>query len=202
LLRHPHHSGNHPRLQQSESLFVHWLLGGLEIDEALITLWDAGFDTVSGPGDFLARGEANRARRALGLATRRELASVAYWANALEEADVLGLLVSLGVPRPYEGGSLSKRAIHRLRAEARRRGATQRSALPEPIEVAAPPFTWRRIGHQRDIRFRLSARSSLYTQLWSMTSPQIRIPSYPPGLRVTRSSNQPRVDPKQRARAH
>jgi non-heme chloroperoxidase len=34
----------------------------LELDEALITLWDAGFDQISGPADRLARGEANRAR--------------------------------------------------------------------------------------------------------------------------------------------
>lgn len=132
------------------------LEGNLELDEALITLWDAGFDEISGPADKLARGEANRARRALGLATRRELSSVEYWSKVLSEPDLGVFLASLGVPRPFEGGRLTKRAIHRLRAESRRRGAI----APEPgnVEVmlepqsAYDPLIWRTIGHAREIR--------------------------------------------------
>ena len=128
---------------------------GLELDEALITLWDAGFDDIVGPGDLLGRGDANRARRALGLATRRELASVEYWSKLLAEPNLRELLATLGVPRPFEGASLTKRAIHRLKAEARRRG----EALSEPGPTATlvdviptPPLVWPTIGHRRDIR--------------------------------------------------
>lgn len=133
---------------------------GLDLDEALITLWDAGFSDVNGPGDRLQRGEANRARRCLGLATRRELSSADYWAAVLStDADALfQLLLTLGVPQPFQGGRLTKKAIVRLQAEARSRGKAPTSEeVPEGPYVLQEqhlaPFAWTRVGHERDIRF-------------------------------------------------
>ena len=98
----------------------------IDVDEALIMLWDAGFDSVIGATDAFDRGEANRARRALGLATRRERASAEYWQDSLD-MDAQGfddLLQTLGALRVYEGGKLTKRVQHRLAAIAKQRGVT------------------------------------------------------------------------------
>src|SRR5258705_8546969 len=103
---------------------------GIELDEALIALWDAGFDKLTGAKDLLGRGDANRARRALGLATRRELASPEYWQGQLRVSrpELDALLTDFGVLRPFDGTRLRARAIHRLRSERRRR------AVPVPSE--------------------------------------------------------------------
>lgn len=127
---------------------------GLDNDEALILLWDAGFQYINGPGDFLARGEANRARRALGLATRRELASPSYWARLFGVSDdaLAPLLATLGVVKPFAGGQLTKKAQHRLTGAAKERGL-----LGASLEVAVVPsqetdstLEWVVIGHERD----------------------------------------------------
>lgn len=131
----------------------------VDLDEALINLWDAGFDYVTGPGDLLRKGDVNRARRVLGVATRRELASREYWRGLLDITDqeLTDLLVELGIKRASAEVALSKKAIHRLQAEVRRRGM---ASLPSTIsqeheagpEKPPPPLEWQIIGHERDLR--------------------------------------------------
>lgn len=131
---------------------------GIEMDEALIALWDAGFHKLTGPRDLLSRGDANRARRALGLATRRELASPEYWQSqlSLSRPELDSLLADLGVSRPFDGTRLRARAIHRLRSERRLR------ALPipaeEPVVLTAQaeteqPLIWEIIGHELTLSY-------------------------------------------------
>jgi death-on-curing family protein len=132
---------------------------GLDIDETLLSLWEAGFDDIAGPGDLLARGSANRARRALGLATRRELASAVYWQKQLQLApDAFEqLLTELGILHPYTGGQLTKKAIHRLTAQLRSRGhapQVQQQQIPQVLpDVQYTPFSWTVIGHERICRY-------------------------------------------------
>lgn len=131
---------------------------GLDVDEALITLWDAGFEYVNGPGDLLSKGDVNRARRVLGLATRRELASADYWQSQLGlsgEQFVL-LLQDLGVKKLPVGGRLPKKAIHRLNAELRARGIPSVEIADTARAEAEPeisPLVWEPVGHLRDIRY-------------------------------------------------
>lgn len=97
---------------------------GLDIDEVLVTLWDEGFDDLLGPSDLLQKGDVNRARRVLGVATRRELKSSEYW-RTLFEIDAIALdqlLEELGLTPLKSGPGLPKKALSRLKAEARRRG--------------------------------------------------------------------------------
>lgn len=84
---------------------------GIDVDEALITLWDAGFASVLSPSAEFHRGEANRARRALSLPTRRERASLAHWTELLEvDAAALGdLLQTLGVTRRTKAESSQRK---------------------------------------------------------------------------------------------
>jgi death-on-curing family protein len=130
-----------------------------DVDEALIALWDEGFDYVTGPNDLIRRGDVNRARRLLGLATRRELASPDHWKKLLGQNDeeFTNLLEDLGIRRLPVGGRLPKKAIHRLKTELRERGLspTPEEALDSQprTEPAYPPFKWEIIGHERELQF-------------------------------------------------
>jgi death-on-curing family protein len=130
---------------------------GVEADEALILLWDGGFPNVTGPNDALGKGEANRARRALGLATRRELQASAYWIKRLglsSDSDLNAVLTELGVSRPFEGRRLRAKAIHRLRAEERRRAIPPRppELLRSDGRPSYEPLIWVTVGHEQNIK--------------------------------------------------
>lgn len=130
---------------------------GLDPDEVLIALWEEGFDYPNGPGDLLDRGEANRARRALGLATRRELASPSYWASqlAIPEERLPAFLSENGVQRALDGGRLTKKAIHRLKAIVRSRRRYSSVVDDAPTAEAGsvePPLVWEPVGRVRPVK--------------------------------------------------
>jgi death-on-curing family protein len=126
----------------------------MDLDEALVTLWDAGFSNLTGPADSIPHGQANRARRSLGVATRRELESIVHWQRRLNlTADQLDDLIShLGIKNPFNGGSLRKHAIRRLQSESRLL-ANQPLDGGEAPSAIAPPLKWENVGHLRDLAF-------------------------------------------------
>jgi death-on-curing family protein len=125
---------------------------GIEIDDALIALWDAGFAELLNGNDLIGRGEASRARRALGLATRRELANANYWLKALDVdyAGLAALLEECNVVWPAEGGRLRKRAIHRLQTVLREQMVGLQLAERPPSEQEGSPSVpdWEVVGHE------------------------------------------------------
>lgn len=56
----------------------------VDLDEALISLWDSGIDYVTDPNHQIKWADAKRARRSLCLPTLRELTSIEYWQNTLD----------------------------------------------------------------------------------------------------------------------
>lgn len=134
---------------------------GLEIDEALVTLWDAGFESVLGPQDLIVSGDLNRARRALGLATRRELKRPDYWMALF---DITGgefrqLLENLNIKFSRHAKTLPPKSVSKLRKEARKRGLdpvtgslVTRSEVVDPV-VADEPLEWRSPGHTKILRW-------------------------------------------------
>jgi len=130
----------------------------LDADEVLIALWDAGFNEVLRPKDRLR--DVNRARRALGLATRRELKSIAYWMYVFDlyEAQFRSLLHDLSVPIGEKAQRLPPKAVSRLRAEARKRRIdpiTGKRMAPgvRPEAYGAEVLEWRTVGHERHLRW-------------------------------------------------
>ncbi len=139
----------------------------VDIDEVLLVLWEEGMDYLSRPNSIVRRGDATRAQQLVGLATRRELASPKAWQTlfGLDYDGLTQLMVSLGVPAP-KSKKLQKKVIHRLKAEANRRGLSWSGATHVDISlnakeenrklpVATPPsapLTWTVIGKERDIR--------------------------------------------------
>ena len=140
---------------------------GVDIDEALIVLWDGGIDYVSGAASKMRRQDANRARRLLGLATRRELASRDYWQSLLNlnDDEFNDLLQRLDIPlSKYR--RLTKKAIRKLRATANGQGTswtgssdsfrkehTRDRSSRVPTIAAPPPLVWRTIGQERHINY-------------------------------------------------
>jgi len=128
----------------------------MDLDEVLVTLWDAGFSTLNGPSDPIPKGQANRARRALGVATRREVESIVHWQRRLnltaEQLD--DLIRHLDIKNPFHGGTLRKHAIRRLQAESRLLvDQPQHQELPATQSPDLPPLKWEAIGHQRQLLF-------------------------------------------------
>ena len=133
----------------------------LDTDAALVTLWDAGFDKVLSASDVIRCRDLNRARRALGLGTRRELETPAYWMAIFDvnETDFNALLMGLGVQNKNNSDKLRISTITRLRGEARRRGidpvtGISLTAHNERSKGGAPPSSaWRTPGHERELRW-------------------------------------------------
>ena len=140
---------------------------GIDLDETLISLWDGGLDYVGGPRSVLRRGDTNRARRIVGLATRRELASRSTWQSLfeLDDDEFENLLDTLGIS-VSEHRRFSQKAIKKLRTEAKARElswpgtgvatnkdiARVESNSKRPV-AAASPFRWKVIGQERDIKY-------------------------------------------------
>jgi death-on-curing family protein len=136
---------------------------GLDVDEALVTLWESGFDEILSPEDFVRSGGLNRARRALGLATRREIKDPGYWKDLLnlDEARFSLLLTTLGIKLGDAARRLPRKAVTRLKAEARRVGVDPLTGVGVPQPVREEPLTqrlkapeqWFCPGHKRDLRW-------------------------------------------------
>jgi len=132
----------------------------IDADEALLALWEAGYDEIIAPNHIFRRREVNRARRALGMATRRELKSIAYWMSVLDlyEPELRSLLRKLLVPIGDKAQKLQPKAISRLKAEARKLGINPITGTKSKMDILAkkrepPAFKWRIPGHKRELRW-------------------------------------------------
>ena len=130
----------------------------MDVDETLLRLWDDGFPAATSREYTFPKREASRARRSLGLATRRQLQSKQYWMQTLglsseQELDQF-LEEDLRITRPADGRRLRAKAIHRLQAESGRRAAA-RDRPPSPARAAPPrpyePLEWRLVGREGDV---------------------------------------------------
>lgn len=131
---------------------------GLELDEALVTLWDAGLDSLSRATDMVAVAQLNRARSALGLASTKELNSITYWLNRLDmnETDLRqrlrehGLELTLGARTLPKGGVAVMRRFERQGERIVDIHITPAAKSNHEATTAPPPLSWRIIGRSRD----------------------------------------------------
>lgn len=127
----------------------------VEPEDALLILWDCGFDHLESPQSRLGPRELNRARRCLNIPTRREFKDVRYW-EAVFDVDREGLtamLFDLGIELSPAARTLPKGAVSRLkkRIPESRRAASEADAP----DHASPdlPFEWDLPGHARDLDY-------------------------------------------------
>jgi death-on-curing family protein len=133
----------------------------LDLDETLVSLWDAGFGNLSSPNDVVPQRELQHARRALALPTRRDFASPVYWRSksGLSDADFAALLEEAGIDIRTGSRRLPKGSVKRIaRLVAQRRAAPLVAdvSAQEPQEArhaALAPLEWVSIGHAREMRY-------------------------------------------------
>jgi death-on-curing family protein len=126
----------------------------LDLDEALVTLWDAGFEYIDDIDDRIAPADLAKAQRSLGLATPREIRTLAYWQETLglSSEELRGHLAGLGVLVSREARLLPKGALAKLRRSVFGNTATPiRTKLPSEGSATAEspvdaPFEWRCVG--------------------------------------------------------
>jgi death-on-curing family protein len=178
----------------------------MDIDEALVTLWDNGFDSITGPDDILPSRDAKKARNILGVVTRRELKLARYWCEllAINRDELQQIIGEYGLVLTSQASVVPNGSVSQLMAEARRRGIDpltgKISKIPEPsklpIEVETTesrektpkvihkPFHWEPTGHCRDSLKWLTEKQveSIHFALVKdfSTSPD---PIEPPGVR-------------------
>ena len=130
----------------------------MDVDEVLIILWDAGMEYIKSPTSVIHRGDTNKARRHLGMATRRELASLKAWKVLFKvgQQEFDSILEAYDIPKS-ESRKLSKKDINKLRAEARVRGLSWTGDAQDTVpEIEEPklvaPLAWRVIGRERVVK--------------------------------------------------
>jgi death-on-curing family protein len=135
-------------------------LAGLDSDETLLQLWDAGLDRYKDPDDRIRRQDLDAARHAVGLPSTNDLIDPSYWIQRLDldQGKLDQLLLKLGVPRGKNTRKLPKGAVSKLKLYARKSIDTSPQVVSqkerqarEPLAVEEP-FSWRVVGNPRQLR--------------------------------------------------
>jgi death-on-curing family protein len=163
---------------------------GLDEDEVLIRLWEAGLDQYTALGNRVPRRDRDAAQRALELPTRKELQNPAYWCRVFDTDDsgLRALLQSIGLPMSPSASALPRGAIAKLRAQARSRCDSpdlrpQQHVVVEREPAAESPHEWRVIGHRVDRR--LLTQEEVEAIHWVLVEDFVEEsdPIDPPGVR-------------------
>lgn len=124
---------------------------GLEIDQALVTLWDAGLVQVNGPESVIPKRHLALVERALNLPSRAELQTATYWQDHLQmnRGELESTLRQMGLHLSPSARKVPKNAIRKLRHLL--------PPVPVPAQSAAeaggtePPLVWETIGRECDL---------------------------------------------------
>src|ERR1017187_9503478 len=120
----------------------------LDLDEALIALWDAGLDWIKGPNDRLPSRDVDRARLALGLTIRQRQTRVSWWVEktSLNFEELSSRALALGIDLVPGARKLPKGALKKFIAEFPDAKpdieAVSETVVPKPVE----PFVLEQVG--------------------------------------------------------
>ena len=128
-----------------------------DLDEVLVTLWDAGVEYVEGAASVVRSRDVAQARRALGLTDAREQGTVDYWlrVSGLTRSELRGRLAEVGVTLPERTRRIPKGSLRRLRSMFDERSQLA-STAGSPLLTASKPipeFRWETIGRPGPIEF-------------------------------------------------
>lgn len=133
----------------------------LDLDETLVTLWDAGFDEIDDIDDRVPKNQVANALRVLGLETPRERRTIAYWANrtSLGPDQLRAWLAQRGVVVSPSARVLPKGALARLDKNDR---LDPQHPIPQsrptggvddnPVEPE-PKFQWHIVGSNTECHY-------------------------------------------------
>ena len=94
----------------------------LDLDEALLRLWDIGIDYIDTGVDSIRNRDLPKIRKTLGIPNARRLRSLKYWCGvfALSENELRELLPEFNIKMSEDASRLPKGAIRILRRETQR----------------------------------------------------------------------------------
>lgn len=129
---------------------------GLDLDEALVSLWDAGIEDVLNPDDPVPARLLSIAQRALGISTPRELVSVGFWLDrtGLDRVTFAQRLADVGIELSPNARRLPKNALRRVRSLFPLAGEpTGPERVDSVVGEELPPLRWEQVGSMPPRRF-------------------------------------------------
>lgn len=127
---------------------------GMDLDEAIVTLWDAGIDQVEAGSDPVPAQLVRAARRALGLENAADKFKVDYWvekSGLTREELARRLDDEAGVRLSPTARRIPKNSYRRFRRLFEAETVVEEDTKPAPIRL--PPVEWVQIGSRRPSRF-------------------------------------------------
>lgn len=172
--------------------------GGRDPEEALVTLWDEGFDYINDIDDEIRANDLSRCRRALGVPAPKDKRRLDFWSRhlAMTREELLDYLQDIGVQASPNARNLPKGGLKKLeRAIANDDGKSNILAKSMSLEAqddTSPsmhqeasepkPLNWSPIGRQRDIEYLdVYDLEEIHTRLVK-DAHQSRDPINPPGV--------------------
>ena len=129
---------------------------GVEPDEALVLIWDAGLDAISDADQRLSAAQERSVLRALGSAAVRDMLKITFWMNhwGLSRADTVERLredyniIISGQARTLPPGALRKLR----RAESNLQIGEREHPVPSPVRSESQePLIWNLRGRKKDV---------------------------------------------------
>ncbi len=164
---------------------------GLDAEELLIGVWDAGLERVDDADQPLTAADVARIRKGVGFPTPRQLRRPEYWRRALDldDGELREILTDGGLDWRPSAKTLPEGSIRLLKKASRKHRFVDLPPLPprEPLETAplpqVPPLVWTRIGRQ-PVRAFVSAEQ-VEAIHWALVQDFAgdRDPIAPPGVR-------------------
>lgn len=135
-----------------------------DLDDVLVTLWDAGFDELESPSDIIPANKIAKARSALQIDPPRTQMQVEYWLTQLniDREEFNQRLLELGVKslskniRMLPKGALRKLRRRYLEIQTTEHGPTKSDKETPLNSISGQPYTpfkWESIGSQRRVQY-------------------------------------------------
>ena len=131
----------------------------VDLDEALVILWDSGISHVIGPDDVIPPNSTKIAERALEIENPKEQTRIDYWLDRtelsrsefVEQVALLGIHIQPKMRKLPKGGLRKVKRRFGLAHLVNERGDKNLEAIQEPEEI--PPLKWSEIGNRRPITY-------------------------------------------------
>ena len=136
------------------------LSAGLDLDEALVRLWDAGLDHINNPGDRIPARQMRSAEGALEIENAKRQTRIDYWLKrtGLGRNDFVNEMSAIGVSIRDNVRTLPKGALKKIRKHYGDKGSVPPTLNDEDQRKAPkldpiPPFHWDTVGTRQPNRF-------------------------------------------------
>jgi len=117
---------------------------GVDLDEALVVLWDAGLATVEDGDTLLPARDVRVAEAALGISLDRARFCVDYWVSksGLDRATLAQRMASVGVHLSPNSRKIPKNSLRRFQLLFGAQDEPQRETAARRVSAPLPPLEW------------------------------------------------------------